>query len=685
MSTIQLPGLATGIDTQMLIAQLMAIERRTVTMYESRKDSYDQKKDALSDIESKLGTLRTTVRDLSDENKLRAFNVASSDADIITADATYNAFEGNHTIVVNQLATAERSVHTAGLEYAEDYVGEGTFIYSYNHKEVIITTTTETTLSDLVGLINNDAENPGVTAGLLYYNDAYHLVLSGDDAGTDYEISINESNTEVWQMNWEFTTDGDNATLSTKITDLDQFSGTLGSGDTITISGTNHSGAGITPVQLTVTANTRIEHLISEINDAFDGIAKAVFENGRIILTADTYGESDMSIDLDFSSSTATLTLPTETTDWDVTNGGDVDASLEDFAGEEYFTETQGAQDSQIKVDGWPPEPEEWITRSSNTIDDVISGVTLHLHDTTDENGEQITLNRDVASIKSKINKFVEAYNDAVAYIKEKTGYNDVLKTAGILMGDFVVRTIKEQISSPLYSQTEGFIEDLDTFLTPAHIGFELDKDGMLSFDSGEFDEAIAEDYLGVLAVLGANKSGSSDSASVKFYGASSNYTTAGSYRVRIVYDGSGNLSEASFKLASESDSAYRAATILGNVITGDSTFDDNGNAAYGENGLQVTAPTTGTPGSTIYATIRVKQGFTGAIEDALDRMLKATTGSIQIDQEHVSDQIKLLQDKIDAEEKRLEAREERLVAQFARLEKTLSLLQGQLQYLGLS
>ncbi len=683
MSTIQLPGLATGIDTQALIAALMAIERRTVTMYETRKEGYDEKKDALSDIESKLGTLRTTVRDLSDANKLRSFNVASSDADIISAEATYNAFEGNHTIVVNQLASAERWVHTAGLEYAEDYVDEGTFIYSYNHKEVIITTTTDTTLSDLVGLINNDANNPGVTAGLLYYNDGYHLVLSGNDAGTDYGISVNASSTEVWQMNWEFTADGDNATLSTKITELDQFDGTLGTGDTITISGTDHSGAAITPVQLTVTANTRIEHLIGEINDAFDGVAKAVFENGQIILTDDTSGDSGISIDLDFTSSTATLTLPTETTDWDVTEGGDVDASLVGFA-ETDFTETQQAQDSQIKVDGWPPAAEDWITRSSNTIDDVISGVTLHLHDTTDETGEQITMTRDVASIKTKIDKFVEAYNDAVAYIKEKTGYNDVLKTAGILMGDFVVRTIKEQISSPLYSQTMGFIEDLDTFLTPAHIGFELDKDGMLSFDAGEFDEAIAEDYLGVLALLGADKSGSSDGANVRFYGASSDYTTAGSYRVKVVYDGSGNLSEAYFKLSSESDSAYRAATIVDNVITGDSTFDDNGNAVYGENGLQVTAPTTGTPGGTIYATIRVKQGFTGAMEDTLDRMLKATTGSIQIDQEHISDQIKLLQDKIDAEEKRLEVREERLIGRFARLEKMLSLLRSQMSYLGL-
>jgi flagellar capping protein FliD len=147
------------------------------------------------------------------------------------------------------------------------------------------------------------------------------------------------------------------------------------------------------------------------------------------------------------------------------------------------------------------------------------------------------------------------------------------------------------------------------------------------------------------------------------------------------VYDGSGNLSEAYFKLSSESDSAYRAATIDGNVIIGESSFTDDGYPVNPENGLQLTAPTTGTPGSTSYATVRVKQGFAGGMEDSLLDMLHATRGSLVIDKEHINDQIELLQDKIDLEEQRLEVREERLILQFSRLESTLTLLQSQLQY----
>ena len=240
MPSIQLPGLLTGIDTNTLVSQLMAIERRRLNIYEERKSVWEEKKEALSSLCTRLTTLKNSVKALSDSQELRAFKVASSDSDILTAEASYNAFEGNHTVVINQLATAERWIHTNGFKYAEDYVGAGTFIYSYNHKETTITTTATTTLEDLVGLINNDANNPGVTASLLYYSGTYHLVLNGNEAGTDYAIRINSGSTEVWQSDSELKYNGDNATLTTKIKDLDAFSGTPDADDVIEITGADH-------------------------------------------------------------------------------------------------------------------------------------------------------------------------------------------------------------------------------------------------------------------------------------------------------------------------------------------------------------------------------------------------------------------------------------------------------------
>jgi len=672
MSTIQLPGLLTGIDTSSLIAQLMAVERRTLVMYEARKSLWEERKDALNTLETKLGTLRSAVRDLSDADELRAFATTTSDEDILTAGASYNASEGNHTVLINRLATAERWVHTTGLEYAEDYAGEGTFIYSYNHEETIINTTATTTLEDLVGLINNDANNPGVTASLLHFNDMYHLVLNGNDAGTDFEISVNASNTEVRQADSELTIAGDNATLSTKIIDLDQFDDSLGSlvGDErIRITGNQHDGTAV-DVYMDVTDNTKLFHVIEEIKDAFGDTATATLENGKIVLTDHECGTSQMTLTLAYDKGTGQtdLTLPTIS---QLTEGGSVTADLTGFA-EADFTETQVAQDSEIRVDGYPAS--DWIKRSSNTVDDVISGITLHLHDT---GTAQVNLTRDIESVKDKLSDMVDAYNAAVLYIKEKTAYNEETETAGVLMADYVVSTINSQLYSPLITQTNGFTVDIDSFLMPGQIGLELDSDGVLSLDTNAFDEAVAENYPHVLALIGADKTGSSTNETIEFNSASSNYTTAGTYDVEVEISG-GTITSAQIKLSTESE--YRDMTINGNIVTGDSTFDDNGDPMYPENSLQLSIDTSQ---ESTTAKVRVKQGFAGAMEDAIDRMLKVTTGSIQIDQEHIEDTIEGIQDKIELEEYRLGQRETRLITRFAVLERTLALLQNQMVALG--
>jgi len=559
------------------------------------------------------------------------------------------------------------------MEYPEDYVGAGTFIYSYNNEESVITTTADTTLEDLVGLINNEANNPGVTASLLHYNDAYHLVLSGNDAGSDYQISINSSNTEVWQSQSPFTSGNNDAALDTLLTDLDQFSGTLAGGESITISGTLHDGTAVNET-FAITENSKLSHLIGEINDAFVDTATAKLVNGDIVLTDHTSGVSQMSLSLAYNGSGGTtFDLPTISQS---TTGGSTSASLAGFA-EADFIETQSAQDSRIKVDGYPAGADEWITRSSNTIDDAISGVTLHLHDT---GTIQVGLTRDIESLEEKLGKMVDAYNSVVTFIEKKTGYDEETETAGLLMTNSTVRDIKNNLRMPLIERTDGFLIDIDAFLMPGQIGLELDRNGVLELDTGVFDEAVAENYMGVLALIGANKTGSSDSNAIEFYGASGSYTSGGTYDVQVTVSG-GAVTSAQIK--SEDESTYRDMTIDGNIITGDGTFTDDGDAVYPENGLQLSVDLS--QDGTFTATVRVKQGFAGAMEDVLDRILKASNGALTLNQESTDDRISRLKDDIEAEEDRLTRREARLVAKYAQLESTLTLLQRQMNALGLA
>ena len=63
-SGISFGGLASGIDTQTLIAQLVALKRRPISLVEQRISQYQQKKDLLSQLKTKLEDLQKNLESL---------------------------------------------------------------------------------------------------------------------------------------------------------------------------------------------------------------------------------------------------------------------------------------------------------------------------------------------------------------------------------------------------------------------------------------------------------------------------------------------------------------------------------------------------------------------------------------------------------------------------------------------
>jgi flagellar capping protein FliD len=113
------------------------------------------------------------------------------------------------------------------------------------------------------------------------------------------------------------------------------------------------------------------------------------------------------------------------------------------------------------------------------------------------------------------------------------------------------------------------------------------------------------------------------------------------------------------------------------NLVTGNSDFDDDGDPLYPENGLQFTINPTGLDG-TYTATINVKQGMAGALEDLLDGVLEAD-GRLDVSGDILDDRITAMARRIENEENRLTDVETRLIEKFARLEKTLAMMQQQI------
>ncbi len=196
MSGISLSGYSSGIDTDTIVAQLMAIERRPLTRLETKNSTREAQLSIYSDIRSKLSTLKTAVDKLNTMREFRMMSISSSDEDdehfTVSADSTAQAI--SHNIKVSQLAVAEKEI-SQGYADTNSEVGSGTFSILVGDEETEITlTAANATLEGMRDAIN--ASGAAVTATIMNDGDAtnpYRLVVSSDESGTANAISIDVS------------------------------------------------------------------------------------------------------------------------------------------------------------------------------------------------------------------------------------------------------------------------------------------------------------------------------------------------------------------------------------------------------------------------------------------------------------------------------------------------------------
>jgi flagellar hook-associated protein 2 len=154
-------------------------------------------------------------------------------------------------------------------------------------------------------------------------------------------------------------------------------------------------------------------------------------------------------------------------------------------AGASKMTQNVVAADAVIKVDNVP------IVKPSNTITDAIQGVTLNLAKTTAAGAStKITVARDTTNVKTAIEGFVKAYNDATKAMKDATAFNTSTGQAAVLTGDSTIRSLQTQLRNVLASPVAGAPKG-SAILSDAGLSF--DKDGTLLVDSEKLTAAIAD------------------------------------------------------------------------------------------------------------------------------------------------------------------------------------------------
>lgn len=145
------------------------------------------------------------------------------------------------------------------------------------------------------------------------------------------------------------------------------------------------------------------------------------------------------------------------------------------------MTLNQAGTDAQITVDGGMT-----LTSSSNTLSNVLSGLTLDLKQTG-------TTTVDVASdtnvVKESVDNFVKAFNTAITNLTTATKYDAGSKTAGPLQGDAtavgLLNTLKNMVMTNGPTGT--------SFNRLSDVGLEMQRDGTLTVNSSKLTTALAK------------------------------------------------------------------------------------------------------------------------------------------------------------------------------------------------
>ena len=148
------------------------------------------------------------------------------------------------------------------------------------------------------------------------------------------------------------------------------------------------------------------------------------------------------------------------------------------------FTTTAG-QNALFTVDGISVET------ASNTVTDVIAGVTLNLLNVSGGTDVTLTIEQDEEKAREAVDEFVTAYNAVIQAINTQFTFNPVTEEGGVLSGDSSLRSVQSSILKDAVFSISGN----NGIVNLATIGIDIADDGTLSVNSTELENALASNF----------------------------------------------------------------------------------------------------------------------------------------------------------------------------------------------
>jgi len=185
--SITFSGLATGLDTDSIITEIMALERAPIDRLEEKKTEEADRLEAFAQFKNKLDALKTAVGDMSLTSQVRSSMVSLSSDAVISAETT-SAANGSYNISVAQLSQVQKTISDGFNSKSGAILGTGTI--TVNGTSISVDSDNNS-LSEVMTAINAQSSTTGVTASIINDGssaDAYHLVFTGADASTTFTI-----------------------------------------------------------------------------------------------------------------------------------------------------------------------------------------------------------------------------------------------------------------------------------------------------------------------------------------------------------------------------------------------------------------------------------------------------------------------------------------------------------------
>lgn len=491
---VSVGGLASGLDTQGIVSQLLELERRPIRQLETQVAELTAQQGRYTALQPNLNALKGATRALQNrESLLRPqLNVLGT---AVRATVQNSAVSARYDLTVSQLATAGRKA-SQGVESTSSSIaaGPGSLEIRAGSTGALISVSVDasTTLNDLASAIN--AQDGDITASVI--NDgtaanAQRLVLSSTKTGRDFDVEIVTNDTTLQ--------------FDTKVIE-----------DAVADDGNDSAYTGTVSSSGTYTGTDSKTYIVEIVSGGAAGVATyRVSSDGGI--TFDDNGGAGFTT----SETAAALGATGEGVEIAFSNSGSLTAG-DRFSIDVTAPVLDEAKDAVFRLNGIQQ------TRASNDVSDAVEGLSFTLLETTDS-GEtaRLTVSRNNGAIVTALQEYVNAYNEVVSGIRQQQTFDPETNTAGALLGDptanRIVRSLRNAITRPATGVVSGPQRLID-------LGISSRTNGEISLDTTRLTELLDEDREGVLNLLASAGTSSVSSLEVE----SKSGVSAGVYGVSV-------------------------------------------------------------------------------------------------------------------------------------------------------